>query len=71
MVTIPRPPHVKDTPQRERARANLAKVIWNEDGTRRLPTQNALINAMQACHPDDVWWVCESSSAGPGKYMDL
>lgn len=40
-------------------------MLWRNDGTRRLPRNAALVAAMHACKPSDVWWVCEASSAGP------
>lgn len=53
------------SPARQRSRARLTAVLWNEDGTRRLPKERQLVTAMQACHKDDVWWVCEASPYGP------
>ena len=55
----------RDTRRRRDARAALAAVIWQADGTRRLPRERALVDALQACDPRDVWWTCEASSAGP------
>lgn len=75
MVSVPKPagsaPNAvgwefrRDTKRRERAREALVKVLWGEDGQRRLPTDAALCDAIEACQPGDLWWVCEASSAGP------
>lgn len=64
VVTIPAPPG-RDTRARRAARETLARVLWSERGERRLPSERALVAALSACHADDVWWVCETSSAGP------
>jgi hypothetical protein len=64
MVTIPPPPG-KDTRARAAARQKLAAVLWTEDGQRRWPNDPELVTALSANTPEDVWWVCESSSAGP------
>lgn len=63
-VTVP-PPRGRDTRARAAARAQLAAVLWDEAGERRLPTDRALSAAMRRCSSDDVWWVCETNSAGP------
>lgn len=55
----------RDTTARQAARTALARVLWNADGTRRLPSDKALRTALAACDPRDIWWVCEASSAGP------
>lgn len=55
----------KDTGARRKAREHLESVIWAADGTRKLPRERALVEALTACHKDDVWWVCEASSFGP------
>lgn len=55
----------RDTRARRAAREALAAVLWNADGTRRLPTERALVSAIEACDRRDLWWVCEASSAGP------
>ncbi len=66
MVTIPDPPGVRrDIRARRAARQQLADVLWDADGQRKLPSERALVAAIAACHPRDVWWVCETSSAGP------
>ncbi len=65
-VTIPPPVGLgRDTARRAQARAALAAVLWDDAGRRRLPTERALVAAIEACDPRDVWWVCEASSAGP------
>lgn len=43
----------------------LAEVLWTSRGARRLPSQRQLGPAIAALSPEDVWWVAESSSAGP------
>lgn len=63
-VTIPRPLG-RDTRARRAAREALARVLWTEQGDRRLPSERALVAALSRCRADDVWWVCETSSAGP------
>ncbi len=55
----------RETRARRAAREALAAVIWNPDGTRRLPSERALLSAIEACDRRDLWWVCEASSAGP------
>lgn len=66
MLTVLEPPSVRrDRRARRAAREALARVIWTDDGRRRLPPSRALVDAIAACHPDDVWWVCEASSPGP------
>lgn len=55
----------RDSPARRKARLALAELLWKPDHTRRLPTERALITALEACDPRDPWWVCESSSPGP------
>src|SRR4051794_33331127 len=62
-VTIPNPP--RDTPARRNARAALATLLWDDDGRRRLPRDRELVAAMDRCGARDVWWVCETNSAGP------
>jgi hypothetical protein len=67
-MTIAIPPPVglgRDTPKRRAARDALAAVVWKKNGERRLPTERALVDAIEACDPRDLWWVCEASSAGP------
>lgn len=64
-VWVPPPVDLgRDTARRAEARQALADVIWGRRG-RRLPTERALVAAMEACDPRDVWWVCEACSAGP------
>lgn len=63
-VTIP-PPLGRDTRARRAARDALARVLWTKQGERRLPSERALVAALSSCRADDVWWVCETSSAGP------
>ena len=64
-VTVPAPVGMgRDSRARAAARAALADVLWGPRG-RRLPTERALVAAMEACDRRDVWWVCEASSAGP------
>lgn len=62
-VEIPPPP--RDTRARRAAREALARVLWGSNGERRLPGERSLVRAIARCRADDVWWVCESSSAGP------
>lgn len=64
-VTVPPPLQGRDTPARRRARAALIDVLWDEHGERRLPAERDLVEAIRACRPGDLWWVCEASSAGP------
>lgn len=65
-VTVPAPVDLgRDTKKRAAARQRLAAVLWDDSGARRLPSERALVEAIEACDPRDVWWVCESSSAGP------
>ncbi|MFO0625119.1 MAG: hypothetical protein U0325_05830 [Polyangiales bacterium] len=65
-VTVPPPVGLgRDTRQRAAARATLAATLWDAQGRRRLPDDAALVAALEACDPRDVWWVCEASSAGP------
>lgn len=40
-------------------------MLWRDDGTRRLPRDAELVDALHACDARDVWWVCEASNAGP------
>lgn len=63
MVIVPAPQG--DSARRRRARAALVDVLWRSDGTRRLPRERELVDALHACDARDVWWVCEASSAGP------
>lgn len=63
-VTVP-PPRGRDTRARRLAREHLVKVLWDEAGRRRLPTDRALTEALARCTKDDVWWVCETNSVGP------
>lgn len=68
VVAPPPPPGTRpgsDSPRRARARRRLIDVLWTPTGQRRLPRERELVAAMQACTADDVWWVCEASSAGP------
>lgn len=66
MVHVVDPPFARrDIRARRAQRQALAEVLWDSDGARRLPTERALVGAIAACHPRDVWWVCEASSAGP------
>jgi hypothetical protein len=39
--------------------------VWNKSGERRLPRERELLPALSACTRDDLWWVCETNSAGP------
>ena len=48
-----------------RARAALVNVLWDARGRRRLPRERDLADAIAACAPGDLWWVCEANSAGP------
>lgn len=66
MVHVPDPPGVRrHVRARRSAREALARVLWDDDGRRRLPSERALVRAIAGCHPQDVWWVCETSCAGP------
>lgn len=66
MVTVCKPVGLgRDTAKRQESRAALAGVLWTKDGSRRLPGERELVEAMEACDARDVWWVCEASSAGP------
>lgn len=66
MITVPPPVGLgRDTAARRRAREALVNVLWGPRGARRLPTERALVKALNACDRRDVWWVCEMSSAGP------
>lgn len=70
MVTVPPPVGLgRDTSERRRARARLARVLWDSGGERRLPSRRALRTAITACDPRDVWWVCEMSDAGPVYFL--
>jgi hypothetical protein len=40
-------------------------VLWGARGRRRLPRERELVDAIDACAPGDLWWVCEANSAGP------
>ena len=64
-VTVPPPRKGRDTPARRAARAALVGVLWDARGRRRLPREQELADALDACAPGDVWWVCEANSAGP------
>ncbi len=55
----------RETRARIAAREHLARVLWSDDGSRRLPRERELVDAIEACAPGDAWWVCEASSAGP------
>jgi hypothetical protein len=48
-----------------RARDALVRVLWDARGRRRLPRERELADAIAACAPGDLWWVCEANSAGP------
>lgn len=64
-VTVPKPVGLgRETKARAAARAALLDVLWGPKG-RRLPTERALVTAIEACDPRDLWWVCEANSAGP------
>ncbi len=43
----------------------LAEVLWTPRGDRRLPGERTLGPAIDSLSPEDVWWVAESTSAGP------
>jgi hypothetical protein len=47
------------------ARAALARALWSPDGTRRLPTRDALDAALHGVTPADLAWVCEFAPLGP------
>lgn len=65
-VNVPPPVGLgRDTRRRAAARANLAAVLWDARGRRRLPAERALLAAIAACDARDLWWVCEAASAGP------
>ena len=65
-VDIPAPVGLgRDTVVRRAARAALASTLWDARGRRRLPAERALVAALEACDPRDVWWVCEMASVGP------
>ena len=55
----------RDTKARAAARDALARVIWDDDGRRRLPRERELATALEACDPRDAWWTCEMSVHGP------
>lgn len=70
MVTVPSPVGLgRDTPARRKGRARLARVLWQPDGARRLPSRRALRGAIVACDPRDVWWVCEMNDTGPVYFL--
>ena len=65
-VEIPSPVRLgRDTAARRAARAALAATLWDARGQRRLPSERALVAALEACDPRDVWWVCEMAPPGP------
>lgn len=66
-VTVPPIPKSagKDSPKRKQARAALVDVLFDARGNRRLPADKALVAAIAACGPEDLWWVCEANSRGP------
>jgi hypothetical protein len=65
LVTVPAPRTGRDTRARRAARAALVNVLWDARGRRRLPRERELADAIAACAPGDLWWVCEANSAGP------
>jgi hypothetical protein len=70
MVTVPPPRGLgRDTSRRAEARQHLVETLWNPDGTRRLPSDRALAATLTACDRRDVWWVCETASAGPVYFL--
>ncbi|MBM4283037.1 MAG: hypothetical protein FJ137_20535 [Deltaproteobacteria bacterium] len=64
-ITVPPPRTGRDTRARRDARAALIDVLWDARGRRRLPRERELANAIDACAPGDLWWVCEANSGGP------
>jgi hypothetical protein len=68
LIQVPSPPG-RDSPRRRRAREALARAIWDDEGNRRIVPERVLVEAIEACEPRDVWWVCESSSAGPVYFL--
>lgn len=50
---------------RKAAREALTKVLWDKHGKRRLPGNNQLENAINACKRGDVWEVCELNPFAP------
>ena len=55
----------RDSRARRGTREQLARVLWDGHGLRRLPRDRTLRSALRACEPRDVWWVCEANTAGP------
>lgn len=53
------------TPRVKRARAALAKALWRRDGSRRLPGERALDEALRALPEAELAWVCEFAPLGP------
>jgi hypothetical protein len=47
------------------SRRDLAKLLWDEQGRRLLPSDRALSAAMATTSARDVWKVCEDSDPGP------
>ena|GEM_PF-1143190 len=53
------------TPRVRRARAALAAALWRRDGSRRLPSERALDEALRALPEAELAWVCEFAPLGP------
>jgi hypothetical protein len=64
-IIVPPPRAGRDSPRRRAAREALVRVLWDARGRRRLPPERALADAIDACAPGDLWWVCEANSGGP------
>jgi hypothetical protein len=64
-ITVPLPRTGRNTRPRRAARAALVDVLWDAQGRRRLPRERDLADAIAACSPGDLWWVCEANSGGP------
>ncbi len=52
-------------PGRVRARAALARLLWNADGTRRLVSVRTLDRALEALPTEELEWLTEFAAPGP------
>jgi hypothetical protein len=52
-------------PRRIAARAAVARLLWNRDGTRRVPTAGAFDRAVSALPRRELEWICEFNPLGP------
>jgi hypothetical protein len=51
--------------ERIAARAALARLLWNENGARKIPSAAALDRAISALPRGELEWICEFNLCGP------